>query len=105
MSSQPCHTDQHETLFDQLQSLLEKQETMIKKSEFRSVELLSEQAAPLIAEIIKRRLPRQSRWEDRCKQLIKQYNKIELMIEVEKDAIHKQLRKIGTGKKTIQVYR
>lgn len=104
MNLETANRTQEETLLRDLQSLLEKQIEGVKKSDFRSVETLSEQADILIAELVKKRLPEQPEWRGRMEQFIHLYKQLELMIAAEKESVCRQLRKLGKGKKTIQAY-
>ena len=104
MSSETPMTEQQENLLNKLQTVLEKQEAMIKKDDFHSVEVLSEQANSIVAEFSKNASPEQPQWAEYRQRLARQYKKIELMLDAKKDSINKQLRKVGAGKKTVQAY-
>lgn len=93
-----------ENLFNNFRLLLEKQIELVKKKDFRSVEVLSEQTDALVTEIAKIRLPEQPELKSQWEQLIQRYKKLELMITAEKETVRGQLRKVGNGKKTIQAY-
>ena len=67
MSSIEFTMDQQEHLLDKLQTLLDAQESMIKKSDLRSVEMLCEQADPILAALAKIPSPRPSQWKNRCR--------------------------------------
>ena len=87
-----------------LQQLVEKQIDAVKKSDFRTIELLSEQAGPLVLEISKIRLSEQHDLKDPVNKLLRCYKQLELMVSAEKETVRQQLQKLGKGIKTIQVY-
>lgn len=104
MSPDTLNPNQPNSLLDKLLDVLEKQEKMIRNNDFRGVQKLCEQAGPIIAELAVNPFSQCPQTKERCEQLIEQYKKLQLMIETEKDSTYRNLRKIGTGKKTIQAY-
>ena len=99
------NTDEQTLLLDNLQSLLEKQIEMARRSNFRQVEALAEQAGSVVEEIIKTKAFQQPQFNDQREQITKLYKKLELILAAGKDSVGGQLRQIGSGKKTLQAYR
>ena len=77
---------------------------MVKSGNLKAVEALAEQSNSVIAEMVKTPLPPSFESKRQYEHLTTLYKKLELMIEAEKDAVSKQLRKVGNGKKTIRAY-
>jgi hypothetical protein len=100
-----ANREKQENLLNNLQELLEKQIELIRKGDFHSVEALSEQADPLVAEIVKIQLLEQTPLKNRCEHLAKLYKKLELMLATEKELVGRQLRQIGNVRKTLKIYR
>lgn len=98
-------TDEKIRLLDNLQSLLEKQIEMVRRSNFRRVETLAEQADSVVEEIVKTKTFEQPEFNGSCERLTKLYRKLELILAVAKDSTGKQLWQIGSRKKTLQAYR
>jgi hypothetical protein len=104
MNTKPATIEMHGNQLDQLQVLLEKQIKMVKNSDFNAVEILAAQADSLVSEIAQTQPSQQSQWKEKYGDLIQLYQKLELMIETEKDTVNKQLLKVGSGKKTVRAY-
>jgi hypothetical protein len=98
-------TGEQKQLYDNLQSLLEKQIELARKGDYRHVEILAEQAAPAIEKIIKIKPSDQPGFDDRRKHLVKLYEKLELMLEVEKVSVAKQQKQIDNTQKVLKAYR
>ena len=98
-------SDKQIHLLDDLQSLLEKQIEMARKSNFRSVEVLAEQADSIVDEIVRTRAFKQAEFNNRRECLAKLYKGLELMLAAEKYHLDKQLQRISEGKKTLRAYR
>ena len=97
-------TDEQTRLLDNLQSLLEKQIEMARRSDFRSVEALAEQADFIVDEIVKMKCFEQPEFAGRCQHLTKLYQKLELMLTGSKDSVGRQLRQVGNVRKTLEAY-
>ena len=97
--------DEQMRLLDNLQSLLEKQIEMARRSNFRRVEALAEQADSIVEKIVKIKPFGQSELDSRCEHLVKLYKKLELILTAGKDSVGRQLQQVGSGKKTLHVYR
>jgi len=91
-------------LLDSLQSLLEDQVELFRKSNFRAVEALAEKAEPLVREIAETKLFQQPKFDERRKRLIKSYKTLELMVEAGKVLVEKQLKQVAQGKKMLRKY-
>ena len=104
MNRDSINTEKQEDLLVQLQMLLEKQVEALKNSNFRSLETFIKQADSMIAEITGTQQPQQPQLKGNFEYLMQLYKKLELMIEAEKTATNKQLRKIENGKMTIRAY-
>lgn len=98
------NTDEQMHLLDNLQSLLEKQIEMARRSNFRCVEALTEQANSVVEKIVKTKAFEQPGSEGWREHLTKLYEKLELILAAGKDSVGKQLRQVGSGRKTLHVY-
>lgn len=98
-------TDEQMHLLDQLQSLLEKQIEMARRSDFSGVEALAEQADSIVREIVETKAFEQPGADLRRESLTKLYKKLELIIAAGKDSAQKQLRQVGNVRKTLKAYR
>lgn len=98
-------TEEQTHLLDDLQSLLENQIEMARKSNFRRVEALAEQADSVVKEIVKTNAFEQPGADFQREHLTKLYQKLELILTAGKDSVGKQLQKIGNVRKTIRAYR
>lgn len=92
-------------LLNDLQGLLEKQIEMARRGNLRRVEALAEQADSIVARIVQARVFEQPEFDGRREHLAKLYKKLELMLAAGKDAVNRQLRRVGSGRKTLQAYR
>ncbi len=98
------NTNEQTHLLDNLQSLLEKQIEMARRSNFRRVEALAGQADSIVEKIVKTKVFEQPGFDSRREHLTKLYKKLELIITAGKDSVGKQLRQVGNVRKTLQVY-
>ena len=99
------NADEQIGLLDNLQSLLEKQIEMARRSNFRCVEALAEQADSVIEKIVKINPFGQPELDGQRKQLVKLYKKLELILAAGKDSVGRQLRQMGNVRKTFKAYR
>jgi len=99
------NADEQIGLLDNLQSLLEKQIEMARRSNFRCVEALAEQADSVIEKIVKINPFDQPELDGQRKQLVKLYKKLELILAAGKDSVGRQLRQMGNVRKTFKAYR
>ena len=99
ISYKPVH------LLDNLQSLLEKQIEMARRSDFRGVEVLAERTNSIVAEIGRTKVFEQVGLDDRCKFLARLYKKLALMVAAKKHLLGKQLQQVSEGRRTLQAYR
>lgn len=90
---------------DNLQTLLENQIEMLRKSNFSAVEALSQKAELLVIEIVKTKEFEQPKFAENRNQVMKLYKTMELMAEAGKDSVAKQLKQVVNGKKTLRKYR
>jgi hypothetical protein len=90
---------------DSLQSLLEEQTEMARKGNLHRVEMLVEQAGPVVEKIVKTKMFAQPEFDSRRKHLVKLYKKLELMLAAGKASVGRQLQQIGKFRKTLKVYR
>jgi hypothetical protein len=97
-------TDEHMRILDNLQSLLEEQTEMVRKGNLHRVEILVEQAGPLVEKIVKTKTFAQPEFDGRHKHLVKLYKKLELMLAAGKASVGRQLRQIGNFRKILKVY-
>jgi hypothetical protein len=98
-------TEQQKQLYDNLQSLLEKQIELARKGDYRHVELLAEQAAPAIEKIVKIKPSGQPEFDDRRRHLVKLYQKLELMLEAEKASVERQQGQVDNARRILTAYR
>ena len=92
-------------LLDDLQGLLEKQIEMARRGNLRRVEALAGQADSIVAQIVQNKVFEQPEFDDQREHLTKLYKKLELMLAAGKNAVNRQLRRVGNGRKTLQTYR
>ncbi len=92
-------------LLNDLQGLLEKQIEMARRGNLRRVEALAEQADSIVARIVQARVFEQPEFDGRREHLTRLYKKLELILATGKDAVGKQLRQVGSGRRTLQAYR
>jgi hypothetical protein len=97
--------DEQMRLLDDLQGLLEKQMEMVRRGNLRRVEALAEQANSIVARIVQTRMLEHPEFDGRRENLTKLYKKLELMLATGKDAVNRQIRRVGSGRKTLQAYR
>jgi len=90
---------------EDLQTLLENQIEMLRKSNFSAVEALAEKAELLVREIVKTKEFEQPKFAEKRNQVMKLYKTMELMAEAGKDSVAKQLKQVANGKKTLRKYR
>jgi len=81
------NADEQMRLLDNLQSFLEKQIEMARKGNFRRVEMLVEQAHPVVEKIVKINQFGQPELDGQRKQLVKLYKKLELMLAAGKASV------------------
>jgi hypothetical protein len=98
------NTEEQTLLLDNLQSLLEKQIEMARRSDFRCVEMLAEQANCIVEEIAKAKCFEKPEFDGRREHLTKLYKKLELMLTCGKDSVGSQLRQVDNVRKTLDVY-
>ena len=91
-------------LLDNLQSLLEKQIAMARRSNFRGVERLAEQANFIVEEIAEAKCFEKSEFGGHRERLTKLYKELELMLTGSKDSVAGQLRQVGNVRKTLAAY-
>ena len=96
--------DEQVHLLDNLQSLLEKQIEMARRSNFRRVEALAGQADSIVEKIVKTKVFEQPGLDSRREHLTKLYKKLELILTAGKDSVGKQLRQVGNVRKTLHIY-
>jgi hypothetical protein len=98
------NTEEQTLLLDNLQSLLEKQIEMARRSDFHRVEELVGQAEIIVGKIARMKCFGRAQFDSRCEQLTKLYKKLELMLTVDRDSIADQLQQVGNVRKTLDVY-
>jgi hypothetical protein len=96
--------DEPAYLLGNLQSLLQKQIEMARRSNFRRVEALAGQADSIVEKIVKTKVFEQPGFDSRREHLIKLYKKLELMLAAGKASVGKQLRQVGNVRKILHVY-
>ncbi len=99
------NTDEQVRLLDDLQGLLEKQIETARRSDLRRVEALAGQADSIVARIVKTKAFESPEFDGRREHLTRLYKKLELMLATGKDAVNRQLQRVGSGRKTLQTYR
>lgn len=94
---------------EELEGLLRRQIELVRKSDYRSVEALTQRANSIIEEItIAKGNPEafeQDKFNTNRERLAKLYRELTLMIAAHKDKLGKQLRRVRSGRKTIKAYR
>ena len=98
------NTEEQALLLDNLQSLLEKQIEMARRSDFRCVESLAGQAGLCIEKIAETKCLERPEFVERREHLTQLYRKLELMLTGSKDSIAGELRQVGNVRKTLAVY-
>lgn len=99
------NTDEQVSLLDDLQGLLEKQIETARRGNLRRVEALAAQADSIIARIVQTRVLEQTEFDGQREHLTKLYKKLELILATGKEAVGKQMRQIGSGRRALQAYR
>ena len=97
--------DEQMRLLDNLQSLLEKQIETARKGDFRRVEILVEQACPVVEKIVRTKAFERPEFECQRVHLGKLYKKLELMLAAGKDSVARQMKQVGNVRKTLKAYR
>ncbi len=97
--------DEQMRLLDNLQSLLEKQIEMARRSNLRRVEALAEQADSVVEQIVKTKTFDQPEFDGRREHLTKLYKKLQLILAAGKASVEGQLRQVGNVRKTLHAYR
>ena len=98
-------TDKEISMLDELQSLLEKQIEMARRSNLRRVEALAEQADSVVEKIVKTKTFDQPEFDAQRKHMVKLYKKLQLILAAGKDSVSRQLRQVGNVRKTLKAYR
>ena len=99
------NADEYIRRLDNLQSLLEKQIEMARKGNFRRVETLTEQTDSVVEKIVKTKILDQPEFDNQRKYMVKLYERLQLILTAGKDSVGRQLQQVGSGKKTLHVYR
>ena len=92
-------------LFEDMQSLLEKQIEFARKSDLSALETLAEQADSVISKIAKIKTPEKHDFNRKCQHLTKLYKQLELILAANKDNISRQLKQIAETRKALGAYR
>jgi len=98
-------TDKQIYMLDELQSLLEKQIEMARRSNLSRVEALAEQADSVVEKIVKTKTFDQPEFDGQRKHLVKLYKKLQLILAAGKDSVSRQLSQVGNVRKTLKAYR
>ena len=98
-------TDKQISMLDELQSLLEKQIEMARRSNLRRVEASAEQADSVVEKIVKIKTFDQPEFESQRRYTVKLYEKLQLILAAGKDSVGKQLKQVGNVRKTLHAYR
>ena len=92
-------------LFGDLQSLLEEQIELARRSDIAGIEVLAEKANSAVSKIAQITTPEQNDFIGQRQRLTKLYKQLELMLTANKDNIARQLRQTKDTRKTLQAYR
>ena len=103
MSTDTVETKRH--LLNRLQSLLERQIELVRRGDFRTSELLTEQSDLVVDELLRTKAFEQTQLEEQRARLAKLYRELTLTVATEKDRLGKQLQQICQGRKTLKLYR
>ena len=98
-------TDEPMFLLDDLQSLLEKQIELARKSNFRRVEALADRSNSVIEEIAVSKQYNTPQFSDQRKHIADLHKKFQLILTAGKDTLSGQLKQIGNVRKTLKAYR
>lgn len=98
-------TDTHAHLLDELHILLEKQIELVRKSDLRSFEALTEQAGSIVDEIVGTKAFEHTEFNEQRERIAKLYRELILMVEAQKYHINKRMRRINEGRKMLGAYR
>jgi len=85
--------------------LLEKQIQAAMKSNFKTVEKLTEQTEIKIQELLKNKLPPNPDFEKQHKYVLDLYKKLDLILAGEKACLLNQQKAVDNVRKTLNVYR
>lgn len=92
-------------LLDELQSLLNEQIKLVRKSNFSASEALAKEAGRLVDELSQIDASEHLEYRERFECLIKSYRTVIFSVAAEKDRVEKQLQQINQGRKTLRTYR
>ncbi len=99
------NTDEQVRLLDDLQGLLEKQIETARRGNLRRVEALAGKADSIVARIVETKALESTDFDGRREHLTGLYKTLELILATGKEAVGKQLRQVGSGRRTLQAYR
>ena len=98
------NADNQTRLLEDLRCLLEEQVVMARKGNYRRLEALTLQAAPIVEDLRKSLAFENPAFKPQCQQINKLYKKLELAIAGEKNSIEAQQRQTTDSRKTLRVY-
>ena len=91
-------------LLEELHRLLQDQLSMARKGNYRRLELLTQQATPVVEDLRKSEAFENPAFKSECEQINKLYKKLQLAIAGEKNSIETQQRQTTDSRKTLRVY-
>ena len=104
MMQSPLPAENTTALLDCLESLLDIQKTLIQKNDYRKMEPLLQQTSTIIAEIANSPIAQENQLKSRCEKILKSYQQLVLMVGANREAIRKNMRHIGCGRKMLRAY-
>jgi hypothetical protein len=91
-------------IMDNLEKVLQKQIELTLQGNFKAVEKLTEQAGCEIKKILSQKLTEIPDFENKRKNILKMYEKLNLMLSAEKEIVKGQQRMADNVRKTLSAY-
>jgi hypothetical protein len=97
--------DEQTQLLDKLEALLQRQVALAQEGNTADVELLGQEADPLVGQIVSAGILGLPEFEDQRRKLQQLYDSLRLAVTAQKADVAERLRRIRAGRKTIGKYR
>jgi hypothetical protein len=97
--------DDHIQLLDELEALLRRQVALAQEGNTADVELLGQEADPLVGQIVSTGILGLPEFEDRRRKLHQLYDSLRLALTAQKADVTERLSLVRRGRKTLGTYR
>jgi hypothetical protein len=98
------NADEQMRLLEDLQCLLQDQLLMARKGNYRRLEVLTQQAVPIVEDLRRSSAFKKTEFKPQCRQINELYKKLQLAVAGEKNSIETQQRQTADSRKTLRVY-